>query len=221
MPKNKLKPRVPYAERMEHMVSELAANFKDSDNAPKLLAGTGKDLVHLLVAFTSHRGLCGGFNSSIVKAVKARIRQLQSDGRRVKLLCIGKKGEEQLKRDFGNLMLTVPFALKETGKRGVSYSDSENISQHIFALLDQVEFDVCTIYYNTFKSAISQEVTEQQLIPLALPESTEQQSVSENQAKHEYEPGEKTYSTVFSHKISTYKSTTRCSKTLQVSKARA
>ena len=172
----------PYALAMEQMVTSLATSVADADNAPKLLAGTGDDKTHLIVVATADRGLCGGFNSSIVKSVRAKVHELKAANKTVKLLCVGKKGREQLQTEFGNLFIDCPVELT---KGGLNYQKAEDVVRQIIELFEAGEFDVCEVVFNLFKSPLVQEVTHQQLIPLALPEEA-----PESESVYEYEPDE-------------------------------
>src|SRR5690606_34805570 len=154
----------PYAERMDRMLAALAANVQGRAGAPRLLAGTGGDAVHLIVVVTSDRGLCGAFNSSIVRGARLLIRKLMSEGKTVKILCVGRKGRDQLRREFGKQIIET---LEGIGRRNLSFGEAEMVAERIAALFAAGEFDVCTIFYNHFKSAITQIVTRQQLIPFA------------------------------------------------------
>lgn len=174
---------VPYAERMERVMKTLAANVS-GDSAPKLLVGNGKSQTHLLIAVSSDRGLCGGFNANIAKAVKRKIAELTSQGKQVKLICLGKKGFEILRSTHGQYIIDKAQGI--ASKKIVPFSDAEEQTQKILAMFDADEFDVCTIYYNKFISAISQKVTAQQLIPLDLGTETGVASSS----VYEYEPSE-------------------------------
>ncbi len=173
----------PYAEGMEKLLSSLASSVVSSSNAPRLLAGTGKSDTHLIVVATSDRGLCGGFNSTIVRAVRRKVRELQGQGNKVKLLCVGRKGYEQLYYEFGSLILYKT----ELPKKKIAYSDAKEISDELTTRFEAGEFDVAHVVYNKFKSAISQIVTFQQLIPL---EITNHESQTTNHAPYEYEPNE-------------------------------
>ncbi len=176
----------PYAESMDRMVGSLAGVMSDrSEDAPRLLAGTGADATHLIVVATGDRGLCGGFNSSITRAVRARIDELQKDGKSVKLYCVGRKGIEQLRRDFGNLIIE---QIQGVGRRGATYDEAAEIGRKIAGLFEDGQFDVCTIVYNRFRTVMSQVVTFQQLIPFAAPEQTEPADTSD--AIYEFEPEE-------------------------------
>ena len=173
----------PYTDRFNAVLGALAASVGDSDSAPKLLSGTGKDDVHLLVVMTAERGLCGGFNSSIVKLAKARIAELRAKGKTVKILTVGKKGREQLRRDFEALFVghVDLSAVKKLG-----YTEAQNIARDVLARFDAGEFDVATIFFNRFQSVISQVPTAQQIIPAAY-EAAEGDSGS---TLYDYEPSE-------------------------------
>src|SRR5438874_12832662 len=134
--------------------------------APPLLGGTSRDDTHLLVVATSDRGLPGGFNTSILRGARRRIRELDNAGKTVKILTIGRKGRDSLRRDYGRL---IHDSLTEIGRRRVSFEEARDISARILALYEAGEFDVCTIVFNRFRSAITQIVTVQQLIPFAPP----------------------------------------------------
>lgn len=172
----------PYAVAMERLLANLAAgNNQPTDN--KLLSGTGKTDTQLIVVATSDRGLCGGFNSSIVRAIRRKIRELQAGGSKVKLLCVGRKGYEQLHYEFGEIII----AKSELPKKKLAYIDAETISNDLIARFEASEFDVAHIIYNRFKSAISQIVTFQQIIPLQIADNG--QSATGN-STYEYEPSE-------------------------------
>lgn len=170
----------PYAERMTAVIAGLAAGVGGSDSAPRLLAGTGKDQVHLLVVMTSERGLCGGFNSSIARLAKARAAELLAAGRTVKILTVGKKGREQMKRDYAAHFVG-HVDLGEVKR--VGYVDAARIAQDILARFTAGEFDVATLFYNRFQSVISQVPTALQVIPARF------ESVG-TPALYDYEPGE-------------------------------
>jgi len=180
----------PYAERMEGMLRAIAESVAGNDNAPAMLAGSGASDTHLLLVTTSDRGLCGGFNSSIARAVRERIAALQADGKIVKLLCLGRKGRDQLKRDFGSLIIDT---VEEIDKGGLHFDDATAISSRLATMFEDGEFDVCTIVYNHFKSVMSQIVTPQQLIPYNVADGDDdaaQAEQSEATAIYEYEPEE-------------------------------
>ena len=152
----------PYAERMNAVMAGLSASVGTSDSAPRLLAGTGKDQVHLLVVMTSERGLCGGFNSTIVRLARARANELLAQGKTVKILTVGKKGREQLKRD-----LSAHFVghVDLSDVKRVGYANAQTIAKDVIGRFEAGEFDVATLFYNRFQSVISQIPTEQQVIP--------------------------------------------------------
>src|SRR5215212_6775083 len=139
----------PFTERMERMVASIGSAIAGSPGAPRLLAGTGSDKVHLLVVATADRGLCGGFNSSIVRAARVIIRKLESEGKTVKVMTVGRKGRDQLRRDYGRL---IGQTFEDVGKRRLAFSEADVIARRILAMYEAGEFDVCTIVYNRFKS---------------------------------------------------------------------
>ena len=172
----------PYAERMNAVMANLAGASASADNAPKLLAGSGDNQVHLLVVATSERGLCGGFNSSIAKLARAKAKELIAAGKAVKIITVGKKGREQLKRDLSDKMIN-HVDLSEVKKLG--YVHASDIATDIIARFNAEEFDVATIFYNKFESVMNQIPTKLQLIPAKF--------VSEEDADmplYEYEPSE-------------------------------
>ncbi len=180
----------PYADRMGTMLGRLAAAVGDSQGAPKLLAGTGKEDTHLMVVFTADRGLCGGFNASIVKAARAKIRALKAEGKTVKIICVGRKGADALKRNNGDAIIARYTGIE--GKKGIDFSEASAVADKVLELFEAGEFDVCTIFYNKFVSAISQIVTEQQLVPFAVEAEEETKKADGNGASavYHYEPSE-------------------------------
>ena len=168
----------PYAERMGAVIAALAAG--QGDGGPKLLAGNGRDKIHLLVVMTSERGLCGGFNSSIVKLARARATELVAAGKTVKILTVGKKGREQLKRDWSQAFVG-HIDLSEVKR--VGYSNAQAIAREVMAAFDAGEADVVTIFYNRFQSVIAQIPTEQQIIPARFEGAA-------TTALYDYEPSE-------------------------------
>ncbi len=210
----------PYAEAMEQMLASLAASAlqgarptADLDggggtelpggahgtNLPKLLSGSGKNQVHLVVVATASRGLCGGFNSSIVRAARRKIRELMASGKTVKILCVGRKGYEQLALEFKNQII----GREEIKGKKLGFADADAIAKLVTEKFEAGEFDVAHIVYNKFKSAISQIVTWQQLIPLSpagggaaaqdlVKDSAQAHSASQNKIPYEYEPDEET-----------------------------
>ncbi|MGH6928787.1 MAG: F0F1 ATP synthase subunit gamma, partial [Dongiaceae bacterium] len=174
----------PYAERMERMLGSLAASMAGQEGAPALMAGTGKDAVHLVVVMTSDRGLCGGFNSTIVRGARRLIRDLQAAGKQVKVLCVGRKGRDQLRRDFSNLIIGT---IEDIAKPRLTFDAADRVARRIAQMFEAGEFDVCTIIYNRFKSAMTQIVTTQQLIPFAPAGGAREPGAI---ASYEYEPDE-------------------------------
>lgn len=172
----------PYADRMSAVMSNLVSGVGDSESAPRLLAGSGYSDVHLLILATSERGLCGGFNSSIVRLAKSHIADLQNSGKTVKIITVGKKGREQIKRDFADLIIN-HVDLSEVKR--ISYGNAKSIADDVLARFSVKEFDICTIFYNEFKSVISQVPTALQLIPAVLKETS-----NIDDAFYEYEPDE-------------------------------
>lgn len=176
----------PYADRMARMLGSLAGAYAGRPDAPALLAGTGKNATHLVIVATSDRGLAGGFNSSVVREARALIRELMAQGVGVKILCIGRKGRDQLKRDFGAHIVAT---IEDVGKPRLSFAAAESIKERLRAMLDGGEFDAATIVYSRFKSAISQIVTRQRLIPLPVHGEGESESTGVHPV-YEYEPSE-------------------------------
>jgi F-type H+-transporting ATPase subunit gamma len=152
----------PYAERMAGILASLSAAQTGSDTAPKLMIGTGKDQVHLLIVATAERGLCGAFNSSIVKLARRKIEELTAAGKTVKILCVGKKGRDQLRRDHASKIIDTVDLSK--AKR-VGFAEAQEIADRALAMFEAGEFDVAHVFYNNFKSVISQVPTVQQIIP--------------------------------------------------------
>ncbi len=177
----------PYAIRMRRMLNTLAASVADQPNAPPMLAGTGKDQVHLLIAVTADRGLAGAFNSSIGRATRLRARALEAQGKTVKILAVGRKGRDFLRRELSSRIIgDVSYA----GKRRIEYSDASELAERITAMLNAGEFDVATMIYNRFQSVIAQVVTEQQLIPVPVVEDAASGDASATLP--EFEPDEET-----------------------------
>jgi F-type H+-transporting ATPase subunit gamma len=178
----------PYAQRMERVLASLAARMTGLPSAPPLLVGTGKDATHLVVVATSDRGLAGGFNASILRETRRRVRELDAAGKRVLILTIGRKGRDGLRRDYGRL---IRDSLTEIGRRRLSFDEARDIAERILVLFRADAFDTCTIIYNRFRSAITQIVTVQQLIPFPPPAETEVGAVSAAVGGvYEFEPSE-------------------------------
>jgi F-type H+-transporting ATPase subunit gamma len=175
----------PYAERMERMLSALAASVQGSPTAPPLLAGTGNEKTWLLVAVTADRGLAGAFNTNVGRATRALARKLESEGKTVKILAVGRKGRDYLKRELADRVIgDISYA----GKKRIEFVDAEDIGKRVTTMLASGEFDVCTIVYNQFRSVISQVTTETRLVPAPLPEGN--QPADGAQAIYEFEPDE-------------------------------
>ncbi len=180
----------PYAERMEKVMRALGESVSTQETASPLLVGDGKDDTYLVIVATSERGLCGGFNSNIVRAAKRRVDQLLTDGKNVKILCIGKKGRTQLQRLYPERILDT---VDMSGIRQIGFSDAADIAQRVRVMFEEDVFDVAILFYARFQSALTQIPTEQQLIPVppanhrAESESTEQ---ADDGAIYEYEPDE-------------------------------
>jgi F-type H+-transporting ATPase subunit gamma len=173
----------PYAERMEKVLGNIAASVKGSPGAPRLLAGTGNDQVHLLLVCTAERGLCGPFNSAIVRLARERANALIADGKQIKIFCVGRKGFEQLRRIYGNRIIeTVDLR----AVRQIKFEHADEIGAKIMAMFDAGEFDVCTLFFSRFRSVIAQIPTAQRLIPAEFPES----AGNNGGAVYEYEPDE-------------------------------
>ena len=181
----------PYARHMADMLERLVANITINDTTPALLRGTGNDQTHLLVVITSDRGLCGGFNAFITREVRKKAKQLLAEGKEVKFLCVGRKGRDALKREYGNRI----FGFFEgPGKKGLSFSDAHRIGEDVLLRFEAGEFDVCHVFYNVFKSVIAQIPTGQQLIPFAPAEikqdKDDKAEESGMKALYEFEPSE-------------------------------
>jgi F-type H+-transporting ATPase subunit gamma len=174
----------PYAERMTKVLGSIASAVADSDSAPKLLAGTGSDQVHLLVVCTAERGLCGPFNSSIVRLTREKANALINQGKDVKILCVGRKGYDQLRRLHGKQIIET---IELRGVRTMGFEQGEMIANKILALFDEGAFDVCTLFFSRFKSVIAQIPTAQQIIPPLFEPASKDVGPT---AAYEYEPDE-------------------------------
>src|SRR6201981_525152 len=155
----------PYAEKMGAVIANIASAAAGSPGAPALLAGTGKDQVHLLLVCTGERGLCGAFNSAIVRIAREHALNLMSQGKEVKFFCVGRKGFEQLRRQF-NEQIVESIDLRSV--RQLGFSNAEDIAKKVIARFEAGEYDVCTLFYSRFKSVIAQVPTAQQIIPLVV-----------------------------------------------------
>ncbi len=172
----------PYAQRLEGVVASLATKVGQSDSAPRLLAGTGKDQVHLLLVLNSDRGLAGAFNSNIVKAARDKALALQAQGKTVKFFLVGRKGRPVINRLFPG---QVAQQYDTTGYRDLGYAQAREIADQLMAMFDGGEFDVAHLFYSKFRSALLQEATGQQVIPVAVPEGA-----GGGDAAVDYEPDE-------------------------------
>lgn len=182
----------PYAERMERMLGSLAKAVAGRAGAPGLIAGTGREDVHLIVVATADRGLCGGFNTNIVREARRQIEAQMEAGKQVKIVCIGRKGRDQLRRIYGEQIIET---VEDVAKPRVEYPTASGIAQRIIQAFDAGDFDVCTIVYARFKSAMTQIVTVQQLVPFAVEEDEEDgagvdSSLDLGGAVYEFEPEE-------------------------------
>jgi F-type H+-transporting ATPase subunit gamma len=173
----------PYAEKMRAVIANVAEGVRGQAGAPRLLSGTGSDAVHLMIVATADRGLCGAFNTNIVRLAKQRIEGLLRDGKQVKILCVGRKGRDQLRRLYGPMILeTIDFL----GKKHIGFTDAAAIARKVLEMFDRGEFDVATIVFSRFKSVMSQVPTAQQLIPAPV----EEVAAGGVQQQYEYEPDE-------------------------------
>jgi len=169
----------PYAERMGAVLANVAGSIAGND-APPLMAGSGKEDVHLLVVCTSERGLCGGFNSQIARLAREHTRRLLSEGKQVKILCVGRKGFDILRREYGNLIID---RIELRDAKQIGFTNADAIAKKVIGLFEEGQFDVCTLFYSQFKSVISQIPTAQQIIPAAVPDTE-----NTTGAIYEYEP---------------------------------
>jgi F-type H+-transporting ATPase subunit gamma len=181
----------PYADRMDRMMRSLAVAMARQQGAPALLTGTGRRDTHLIIVATSDRGLCGSFNSAIVRHARDRmIRPMLAEGKTVKLLCVGRKGRDLLRREHGSLIVET---MEEVNRPTLTFEAASEVAKRVTDLFEAGEFDVCTIVYNRFKSALSQVVTGQQMVPFTVPEAEADAEVGAGGVTHaiyEYEPDE-------------------------------
>ena len=173
----------PYADRLEGVVASLAAKVGQTGNGPRLLAGTGQEKTHLLLVLNSDRGLAGAFNSNIVKAARLKAQELQAQGKKVKFMLVGRKGRPVINRLFPGL-ITAQY--DTTGFREVGFAQAQEISEQLMEMFNSGEFDVAHLFFSKFRSALLQEATAQQIIPVSIPTGT----VTESDAVVEYEPDE-------------------------------
>ena len=173
----------PYSEKMNNIILNLSNGISDKENAPKLLSGSGNDKVHLCVVMTSDRGLCGGFNSNIIKKAKSYFAKLAEEGKDLKIITVGSKGNDQLKRAYGDKIIA-NISFKES--KHANYFDAAKVGKMVIEKFGAEEFDVCTIFYNQFKNVITQIPQAQQIIPLNVENSEEDKS----EDSYEFEPDE-------------------------------
>jgi len=178
----------PYAERMASMLSRLAANVAGTPGAPRLLVGTGKDQVHLIIAMTADRGLAGAFNSGVGRQARTLVRNLLAEGKTVKILAVGRKGRDYLKREFAS---SLGGDLPLGGRKTIEFAQAKEVADLVLEMFEKGEFDVATVVYNRFKSVISQIPTEMQIIPLPIPDHNEDEPQGPR-AIYEFEPDEET-----------------------------
>ena len=174
----------PYSEKMNNIILNLSNSITDKENAPKLLVGNGKNEVHLCIVLTSDRGLCGGFNSNIIKKAKVFFQKILSEGKTLKIITVGTKGHDQLKRNYSDKIIE-KISFKES--KNINYFDASKVGKIIIDFFLKNEFDVCTIFYNKFKNVITQIPQEQQIIPLKASETKEESEFKDN---YEFEPEE-------------------------------
>ena len=173
----------PYSEKMNNIILNLSSGISDKENAPKLLSGSGNDKVHLCVVMTSDRGLCGGFNSNIIKKAKSYFAKLVDEGKDLKIITVGSKGNDQLKRAYGDKIIA-NISFKES--KHANYFDAEKVGKMVIEKFEAEEFDVCTIFYNQFKNVITQIPQAQQIISLNVENLVEDKS----EDSYEFEPDE-------------------------------
>ena len=173
----------PYSEKMNNVILNLSSGISDKENAPKLLSGTGNDKVHLCVVMTSDRGLCGGFNSNIIKKAKSYFSKILSEGKELKIITVGSKGNDQLKRMYGDKIVE-NISFKES--KNANYFDADKVGKIVIDKFESSEFDICTIFYNQFKNVITQIPQAQQIIPL----NSEDSEDNTSEESYEFEPDE-------------------------------
>ena len=173
----------PYSEKMNNIILNLSSGISDKENAPRLLSGSGKEKVHLCVVMTSDRGLCGGFNANIIKKAKSYFAKLTSEGKELKIITVGSKGKDQLKRVYGDKIIE---SISFKNSKNANYFDAEKVGKVIIEKFEKEEFDVCTIFYNQFKNVITQIPQAQQIIPL----NAENNDESKSEDSYEFEPDE-------------------------------
>ena len=176
----------PYSQKMQNIILNLTKSISDPENAPKLLVGTGKDQIYLCVVLTADRGLCGGFNSNICKLAKTNFKKLLSEGKEIKIITVGLKGLDQIKRKYGKYVIK---KLSFKDKKQISFNEAEIVGKEIIELFNKDEFDKCIIFYNNFKNAITQIPQAQQIIPAEKIESNDRDK-TEEKLSYEFEPDE-------------------------------
>ena len=174
----------PYSEKMQNIILNLTKSINDTQNAPKLLVGTGEDKKYLCVVLTADRGLCGGFNSNICKLAKSNFKKILSEGKELKIITVGSKGLDQIKREYGNYVIK-KFSFKD--KKRISFNEADIIGQEIINLFNKNEFDKCILFYNNFKNVITQIPQAQQIIPAEKEQSDDN---DEKLISYEFEPDE-------------------------------
>ena len=172
----------PYSEKMNNFILNLSNGISDKENAPKLLSGTGQEKTHLCVVMTSDRGLCGGFNSNIIKKAKSYFAKILDEGKELKIITVGSKGNDQLKRVYGDKIIeNISFR----GSKNANYFDADKVGKMVIEKFEAAEFDVCTIFYNQFKNVITQIPQAQQIIPV-----NNEGEESSSEESYEFEPEE-------------------------------
>ena len=174
----------PYSQKMQNIILNLSKSINDPQNAPKLLVGSGEDKTYLCVVLTADRGLCGGFNSNICKLAKSNFKKILSEGKKLKIITVGSKGLDQIKREYGKYVIK-KFSFKD--RKNISFNEANLVGQEIISLFNQNEFDKCILFYNNFKNVITQIPQAQQIIPA----ETQKASITEeNKSSYEFEPDE-------------------------------
>ena len=176
----------PYSDSMKDLIDSISKGYKPSSTERNLLTGDEKDQIHLLILFTSERGLCGGFNSIVTRTLRDKIENLIDQNKTVKIVCVGKKGYDILKRQYSEMITEV---IDMRAVKSITYQDAKNISDKVVKMFFDGEFDKCSIFYNEFKSVISQIPTEQQVIPIEIISNESDQEIKED-SFFEFEPGE-------------------------------
>ncbi|MEC7834476.1 MAG: F0F1 ATP synthase subunit gamma, partial [Pseudomonadota bacterium] len=178
----------PYAEKMQRIISSIADNVTSPEIFPPILMGREKDNTHLIIVSSSDRGLCGGFNTNIIKAAKELMNNLENKGKKVKFLCVGKKGKEQITRFYKDKMINVETNFSQAK---IDFSEIGNFTKKITEMFDKEEFDSCTFIYAKFRSAIQQDIIKQKLIPFTRVDSQEKESVTDKEKEvYDFEPQE-------------------------------